>query len=139
MTEALVKAFAQHEIEPRIGNAIEFARTRSVLLSRHAPTAIGLDVSLAYLPFEEEALGIKQARDFGGVTIDVAAPESLLVYKLIAGRPHDLDDAERLLLLYGATVRIDRLRALMREFAQALEDDRCVQDFERLLAKTKLK
>src|SRR5215216_2258525 len=50
-------------IIPRIQNAEEFARKSRVLLLRHAPTEIDVDISLGILPFEREMVdrgGIKQ-------------------------------------------------------------------------------
>lgn len=40
----------------RVADAIEFALRTRVLLLRHAPTGIDVDVSLGALPFEEEVV-----------------------------------------------------------------------------------
>lgn len=93
---------ARHDIRPRIADAMAFARQHQILLVRHEPSGVDIDVSLAWLPFEEEAVRAHEQRDFAGVTIHVARPEDLLIYKLVAARPRDLDDAEKLLVLHAA-------------------------------------
>lgn len=50
-----------------------------------------LDVLPAKTPFEVEAVSLAVAADLGGPTL-VVTPEHLIVYKLIAGRPHDVED-----------------------------------------------
>lgn len=64
LDEVLV-TLAAHHITPRIENARAFARERQVLLLRHAPTGTPLEVSLAWLPFEMEALARATVVDFG--------------------------------------------------------------------------
>jgi hypothetical protein len=100
---------------------VEFARERHVLLVRHEPAGIPLDFSLARLPFEEEAIRRGEERDYAGVTLRIARPEDLAIYKLVAARPRDLDDAERLLLLHGTSMDVARVVRIVSEFAEALE------------------
>jgi hypothetical protein len=50
-------------------------------------------------------------------------PEDLLIYKLVAARPRDLDDAERLLLLHGTTIDLARVTRLVDAFCEVLEDE----------------
>jgi hypothetical protein len=62
-----------------------------------------------------------------------------VIYKLVAARPRDLDDVERLLLLHGASLDLRRIVATVREFAEALEDTGRLDALERLLKKTGLR
>jgi predicted nucleotidyltransferase len=125
-------------ITPRIERAIELARERHVLLLLHEPSGVPIDVSLAWLPFEEEALAAAEARDYAGVPVRVARAEDLVVYKLVAARPRDLDDAEKLLFLHGASLDVRRLRDLVGEFARALEDPERPKMLETLLRRAGL-
>jgi hypothetical protein len=43
-------------ITPRISDATEFARQHQVLLLRHGPSGVDIDVTIAWLPFEVEAI-----------------------------------------------------------------------------------
>jgi hypothetical protein len=125
-------------ITPRIDGALEFARERQVLLLRHEPSGVDLDVSLAWLPFEIEAIRRSEPRDYAGVTIRIPRVEDLVIYKVVAARPRDLDDAEKLLLLHGSRLDLHHITTTVREFADALEDPGRVEALERLLKKTGL-
>jgi hypothetical protein len=136
--ERLAAALGHQRIRPRIDDAVAFARARQVFLGVHEPSGTPIDVSLAWLPFEEEALRLGQDRDFGGVTIRVPRAEDLVIYKLVAARPQDLDDVESLLVLYGPSMDLDRVRRTVGEFAAVLEDADRPKALEALLRKTGL-
>jgi hypothetical protein len=132
----IFQAFARNGIIPRIEGAMELAKTRQILLAVHQPSGIPIDASLAWLPFEEEAIRSGQIRNYAGVEITIPRPEDLLVYKLVACRPRDLDDAEKLLLLYGKEIDLERVRDLLEQFSAVLEDRSRLEALERLIRKT---
>lgn len=134
--EGLFSALEAQRIVPRIPDAEEFARRRQVLLLEHRPTGTPLEVSLGWLPFEREALDRASAVDFGGQTIVVPQVEDLLVYKAVAWRDRDKEDVERLLLLHGDEIDLRRVRDLVHQFAEALEEPERVEEFEALVRKT---
>jgi hypothetical protein len=136
--QQLFETLRRNAIVPRIADAAGFAQRHQVLWLHHEPSRVPLDVSLAWLPFEEEAVRRAQACDYAGVPIRVPRPDDLICYKLVAARPRDLDDAEKLLLLYGATLDLPRLRRLIREFSEVLEDRARIEALERLLRRTDL-
>jgi hypothetical protein len=109
------------------------------MLLRHEPSGVDLDVSLAWLPFELDAIGRSEVIDYAGVSIRIPRPDDLVIYKLVAARPRDLDDVERLLLLHGPALDVRRIVATVREFADALEDTGRLDALERLLKKTGLR
>jgi hypothetical protein len=121
---------AEHAILPRIADARAFALERQVLLLQHQPSGTPLDVSLAWLPFEQDALNRASLVDFAGVTIAVAQAEDLVIYKTIAWRDHDRTDVERLLVLHGPIIDMTRVRSLVRQFAEALDTPERVSEFE---------
>lgn len=116
----LIDRLREHEIVPRIDDAMEFAEAHQVLLLRHEPSGVDVDVSIAWLPFELDALAAAQSVDVAGVRVAVARAEDLIVYKAVAFRPQDQQDIERLLVLHGHGVDLVRVRRLVTEFASAL-------------------
>jgi hypothetical protein len=56
--DGVLATLADHGIVPRISEARQFARERQLLLLQHEPTGVTIEVSFAWLPFEEEALGL---------------------------------------------------------------------------------
>jgi hypothetical protein len=103
--DTLVKALARRKILPRIPDAVAFARANLVLLLRHEPTGVDLDVSFAWSAFEQEALVAATPCAFGRVVAPMATPDDLVVFKAIAGRPKDAEDAEALLVLHPPAIR----------------------------------
>jgi len=132
----LIDTLSRHDIRARIPNAVAFARERQVFLGVHEPSGTPVDVSLAWLPFEEEALHACHACDYAGVAIRIPRPEDLLIYKVIASRPRDIDDAEGLLVLHGATMDLGRVREVVGQLAAALDDVERPRTLEQLLVKT---
>ena len=131
--ETLVKLLARHDLVPRIEGAIQFAEANQVLLLRHEPSAVDVDLSIAWLPFELEALAAAERVTLAGLEIPVARAEDLVIYKAVAWRPQDQQDVERLLSLHGRTMDLERIRRRVAEFAEALEDSNRVDEVERVI------
>jgi hypothetical protein len=134
--DAAVIILSHHGIVPRIEDATRFARQSQVLLLRHVPSDTPLDLSLAWLPFEIEAIERAERLDLGGVDAPVATIEDLLVYKAIAWRPRDRDDIERL-IAGGQAIDIMRVQAIVEQLAEAMDDpDRAIR-FAELVARAR--
>ena len=131
--DALLEYLRPHNLQPRIDHAIEFALANQVLLLRHQPSGIDVDLSIAWLPFELEALAAATLVDIAGIRLRVARPEDLIVYKAVAFRPQDQQDIERLLVLYGRDIDLARIRRVITEFAALLEEPERPAAFERLV------
>jgi len=130
--QALLETLAKFAIVPRVADAVPFAEANLVLLLRHEATGVDLDVSLAWSAFEHDALATSTMTSFGRVRAPMCTPESLIVFKAIAGRPKDIEDAEALLTLYPD---IDRARARRRvaELAVLAEAPEILSAFDELL------
>jgi hypothetical protein len=58
----LLRRLAAHELVPRIDDAVPFAEAYQVLLLRHEPSGVDVDLSIAWLPFELDALAALRSR-----------------------------------------------------------------------------
>lgn len=135
--ELVLEALARQQIVPRIADAIRFAQERQLLLLVHEPSGVTMEISFAWLPFEEEALSRAVMTDFSGVSLRVAIPEDLIVYKAAAWRDRDRSDIERLLTLHGDRIDLDRVRRLIVEIAAVLEDPGRVVQFDAIVARSR--
>jgi Nucleotidyltransferase of unknown function (DUF6036) len=135
----LLHRLGEHGLVPRIGDARAFADVHQVLLLRHEATGIDVDLSLASLPFELEALDAAEPVEIGGVPVRVARPEDLVVYKAVAFRPQDQQDIERLLTLYPTSIDLARVRRLVGQFAEALDDPDRPAALERIIERVGLR
>jgi hypothetical protein len=120
-------------IYPRIDAAVAYARARQTLLLRHRPTDVDVDLSLAWRPFELDALAAAQDVLLGSVEATVARPEDLVIYKAMTWRPLDQRDVAELARLHGPTMNLERVRRVVAESARSSEDAERVRDFERVL------
>lgn len=127
----LIDSAAQFAITPRQPDVLAFARRTRVLLLAHS-SGVPLDISCGALPFELELVERSQAFDVGAITVQVAAPEHLLVMKAIANRPRDRADIDSLLRAFPE-VDTESARRVVKEFADALETPELLGDFDRLV------
>ena len=115
--------------------AADFARRHQVLLLHDRTNDVPVDVTFAWLPFETEALARSEMVSLGPLQIRVPRVDDLLVYKLVAGRPRDLNDVEQLLILYSNQIDFERIRSVLQEFAVAIESDAPLRALEQALSK----
>jgi hypothetical protein len=119
---------------PRLPDALAFAHEARVLLLRHQPTGIDVDVSLGGLAFEEEVISRAQPVQVAGVSVPLPTPEDLVVMKAVAHRDRDLLDIEGLLAAHP-NFEARRVRRWVRAFADALEMPEIYDDLDRLLGR----
>lgn len=131
--EQIVSLAVAHDIHPRIADALTFARRTQVLLLVHGPTGVKVDLSLAWLPFEEEALARQMIVRFHDLELHVCDPEDLIVYKLVAARPVDLEDARQVAMRHRARIDRERVRRTLTAFDEILEDGRSRIDLWRAI------
>ena len=119
---------------PRHLDTLAFAREARVLLLRHRPTAIDVDISLGCLPFEEEAIARAIPVQIAGVSVPLPTPEDLIIMKAVAHWERDLFDIEGLLVAHPA-LDVRRIRRWVRIFALALETPELYDDLQIRLAR----
>jgi hypothetical protein len=137
--ETLLSTLGRHGIVPRIHDAGAFARQHQVVLVEHSASKVPVDISLAWLPFEDEAIEHRVTAEFAGTRLPLPRPEDLLIYKLVAARPRDLDDAERLIALYRCEMDLARVSRVIGQFCDILEDASRVGHLQDLLARAGLR
>lgn len=107
-------------IQPRIPEAEEFARKSRVLLLRHAPSKINIDISLGVLPFEEEMVERGSIQSTNTLSVRLPTPEDLIIMKTVAHRSKDLEDI-RTIIDKHPQLDVDRIRKWTKSFADILE------------------
>lgn len=69
-----------------------FVRDTNVLPLVDSPTALRVDLIFSFTPYEAEAIARAVTVSFNTVPVRFAAVEDLLIHKLVAGRPRDIED-----------------------------------------------
>ncbi|HEY2407555.1 MAG TPA: hypothetical protein VGI10_16215 [Polyangiaceae bacterium] len=129
----LIDFLRGHRIVPRVANAEAFAAANLVLLVRHQPTQVDLDLSFGWTAFEREALRACTSTRYGKLRAPIARVDDLLVFKAIAGRPRDVEDAATLLTLYP-NVDLRRVSRRVMELAELAEAPELTNGLEQILA-----
>lgn len=130
---SLIATLARRKIVPRIDGAERFATLNLVLLLKHAPSNVELDVSLAWTAFEHEAIEAAETVSFGVARAPMARAEDLIVFKAIAGRGKDIEDATALLVLYPK-LDLERIRDRVRGLAELADAPELVAGLETMIA-----
>lgn len=127
-------AMAKEEgIEPRIDNAVDFARKSRVLLLRHTLTDTGIDISLGALPFEEEMVERSALYDVDdALQLRLPTPEDLIIMKAVARRPKDMEDIRTIASKYP-NLDVKRIEEWTRAFGEILETPELWDDIKALL------
>lgn len=128
----LLESGAGFGFVPRIEDPLEFAHRTRVLLLRHDPDGIDVDISLGALPFESEMIDRRRIVTIAAVDIPVVTPEDLIIMKSLARRPRDLGDIESVLDA-NPNMDIDRIRRWLRDFSSVLEMPEIHEAFEQLM------
>lgn len=132
----MIDQLREYGLAPRIPDTAQFARDHQVFLLEHAVTGTPIDLSLAWLPFEHDALTRAALVDFHGVQIPLATPEDLIIQKAVAFRSRDRDDIERLLIVHGDAIDLVRVRTIVADFADILDDPQRLEQFEELIRRS---
>ena len=107
-----------------------FVRRTRVMPFVHDRTGMPLDVVLAGSGLEDEFLDRAVLTDVAGTRIPLIDRGDLIVAKVLAGRPKDLEDVRALWRVHGAALDSSRIRSTLRLLEQALAQDDLVSSFE---------
>lgn len=121
-TPSLLTALRKAGLAMRFGDA-EFIRTTRVLPLVHRRTGLPVDVVLGgpglEEGFAERATKMRVAR----IAVPVAAPTDLVLMKVLAGRPKDIEDATALLRFAPEGIDQQSLDERATQLARALGED----------------
>lgn len=130
----LLESSHAYGFEPRISDALEFAKRARVFLLKHRTSGISIDLSCGALEFERET--IERAADIviDELKLKVTTPEDLIIMKAVAHRPRDVADVESILDANPA-IDLRRVRNWVSQFASALETPEILNDLESVLSR----
>jgi hypothetical protein len=107
----------------------DFTRDTMVLPCRSSG-GVRVDLIFSYTPYERAAISRSVVVPLAGIGVRFACAEDLIVHKMIAGRPRDLDDV-RSVLLRNPMLDRNLVRTVLTEFQSALAQP-VLERFDRL-------
>lgn len=123
------------EYRPMAPNPHETLRRQAMVFVQDKLGA-RLDLLLADTPYD--VLAVERGRDVEiqpGLFIRVCSPEDLIIYKLIATRPRDREDAAGVVRRQGDSLDHAYVETWLRQFELALDDSTLVAAYRQLRRK----
>jgi hypothetical protein len=96
-----------------------FTRQTMVLPCLEPESGIRVDIIFSFRPYELQALGRTTPVKLGDEEIRFVSPEDLIIHKVIAGRPRDLEDVASV-LRKNPTADLAYIQRWLGDFATAL-------------------
>jgi hypothetical protein len=135
-----VAAMREAGFTMRVPDPERFAAEVRVLPFVHSASGIPVDAILAGPGPEEEFLARARVVVISGVRVPVISPEDLVVTKILAGRPKDLEDVRGILRQSVARFDAEQVRSLLALLEAALDRSdlrTAFDDQARAVSKTK--
>ena len=132
--DSFLKMGSKFGFAPRIKDVLDFAQKKRVLLMKHLPSDVPIDISFGALPFEEESVQRALKLKVKSFSLPFLTPEDFIIMKAVAHRTRDLADIETVLDAYPK-LDFKRIRKWVKEFAEALEMPEIYDDLNKLIKK----
>ncbi len=120
-----------------VPDAEGFVEKTRVLPFHHSKTGIPVDVVLGGPGLEELFAERASVTDIGGVAVPVTSAEDLIVMKVLAGRPKDVEDVVMVLEAQGSRLDLSRVRETVALVEQALGQSDLSTLFEQCLLRAR--
>ncbi|MBC7260279.1 MAG: nucleotidyl transferase AbiEii/AbiGii toxin family protein [Chloroflexi bacterium] len=117
-------------------NPDTFTRKTLVLPCEDPTTGIRVDFVFSFSPYERQALERVRRVRVGEADVRFASLEDVIIHKIVAGRPRDLEDV-RAMLLKNSSVDLAYTRTWLRDFSDALSEP-LLDKFDQILRETGL-
>jgi len=107
-----------------------FVRQTLILPVQEPESGVRLDFIFSFSPYERQAMKRVRRVQIGSAQVRFASPEDLIIHKVVASRPRDLEDVKGV-LIKNPEVDREYIRYWLRQFEEALGRP-LVQIFEKL-------
>ena len=119
-------------LDPIPENVPSFVQKTMVLPALERNTGIRVDFIFSFTPYEMQAIGRAKRVVLAGQEVCFASPEDLILHKIFAGRPRDLEDV-RILILKNPGIDVPYIRRWLREFDAATPEKGFLDTFKKIL------
>jgi hypothetical protein len=100
----------------------DFVKETMVLPTHHAESGIRVDFIFSHSLYEHQAIQNAKRVKFGAQEVCFAPLEDVIIHKIIAGRPRDLEDI-RSVILKNPEFNLDYIEKWLIEFDESLEEN----------------
>ena len=119
----LVESLSQSEFTPLLDNYEEVARSALLIPLKQRDTGIQLDLAIGLSGFEQEIVERADPMMIDNNEIFVATAEDLLLLKMLAGRPQDLQDVDGIVEIQAGRIDWQYCIATAKRLEEAVSID----------------
>ena len=130
---SVLDALRARGVVERFPGAAALARTSGVVPLVHEASTMEVDLVLGVTGLEALFAGRLVQCPIGGAEVPLLRIEDLVVTKVLAGRPRDLEDAHGLVARHLQTMDVAGARALLAEVEEALDQSDLVPAFDAIV------
>ncbi len=130
--DKILPVLNETSLKPLPTNVNHFVRETMVLPSADETSGIRVDFIFSFTPYESQAIGRARQVTVKDQEVSFASPEDVIIHKIFAGRPRDMEDA-RIILLKNPGVDIEYMRKWLREFDASSDEGHFLAAFEGML------
>lgn len=117
--DKLLAALEGTSFHPLPSDVREFARSTRVLPIQDDQSKVRVDLIFSFTPYEHLAIQRRKMLNLDGIDVSFASPEDVVIHKLVAGRPRDIEDARSIVLRHPNLDAV-YMEKWLREFEQTL-------------------
>jgi len=110
----------------------DFTRKTNVLIGIDKATGIRVDFIFSFTPYERQALKRTKKVKLNNYNVKFASCEDVIIHKMFAGRPRDLEDAQVLLAKNFKRLDITYIKKWLKSFSKIIADTP-VKEFKKMI------
>lgn len=115
-------------------NPESFAEKTKVLPAEDVKSKIRVDFIFSYTPYEQQAIRRAKKVRIKSYLVRFAAVEDVIIHKVFAGRPVDIEDVKSMLIKNKGKIDFNYTRKWLRKFSQVPGQEKIVEDFKKTLS-----
>lgn len=119
-------------IKPIPHDIMTFVSQTMVLPALDKVSGMRVDFIFSFTPYESEAIERAKRVLLMGEEVCFASPEDLIIHKIFAGRPRDMEDA-RTILLKNPDIDLGYIRKWLKQFDASVDGMNFLNTFEGIL------
>jgi len=116
-------------LKPLPEDTESFVKETMVLPTLDETTSIRVDFIFSFTPYETEAIKRAKKVTILDQEVNFASPEDLIIHKIFAGRPRDIEDV-RTIIIKNPEIDIRYIQHWLKEFDESSDEKKFLETFE---------
>lgn len=130
--DELLAVVRELSLKPIPEDLESFVRQTMVLPALDETTGIRIDFIFSFTPYETGAINRAKKITIMGQEVNFASPEDVIIHKIFAGRPRDIEDVKTI-ILKNPGIDNQHIRNWLREFDTSSDKKDFLKTFEEIL------